>query len=501
MRDIAKLTFKRDDFLIVMNTLMKRLNEPGKNWRHVYKALLVIDYILKNGSRDVESYCRQHIVEIRTLTRFQYIDQAVNKDVGLNVRERTKIVLELINDSAKLEAERKRSSAARNKYVGVSSEDAGYGGRSYSSSSATSISYDDPYDEYQGGGYSRDSSVPSTSPAPASDDEGGAYDGVGMANEVSYDYDYADSSFAAREEKKTKPAEQPKPQPQSTVMLDLFGDTTPTTTNRSTTTTTTTGGSFFDMTPAPAATTTTTTGGSFFDMAPAATTTTTTAATTTTGGSFFDMTPAAPAPAQNTSSNAFFGSSFTATTTVATSSSTTKTSSDPFPAAFGDFEAAAGSSGKGSGGAGGKSGQQGNASFDVLSMVNLDSLGAKPAAGGSASSSSSSSTTTTMGGAQRRTPMGAMGPATGPAFVSSNAMGAPSMATSSGSILTPTTQPNYAALSQQQNVYGGMGAYGGYGMQQQQGMYGQQQQYGGMGMGMGYGGGYGQQQNQQNGFF
>lgn len=485
MRDIAKLTFKRDDFLIVMTTLMKRLNEPGKNWRHVYKALLVIDYILKNGSRDVESYCRQHIVEIRTLTRFQYIDQSVNKDVGINVRERTKIVLELLSDSAKLETERKRSAAARNKYVGVSSEDSMYGGRSYSSSSSTSISYDDPYDEYGSHDYGRDSDVPSTSPAVPSDGEG-EDNGYGMSSGVAYDYDYADSSFAQRKnvEEKKEPKQEP-PKPQNNVMFDLFGDAPSTTTTTTTTTTTSAGGSFFDLAPAPAPAATTTTnnntmGGSFFDMAPAPAATTTTTTNNTMGGSFFDM---APAPAASTQNDPFFGGSAsvgvsTGNTYNNNSNSSFGKSNDPFPAAFGDFESAGNKSATTTTTTTAATAGKGGASFDVLSMVNLDSLGAKPATTTPAQSAPMGATTT-MGGAQRRTPMGAMGPATGPAFVASgNAMGAPS-----GSILTPTAapmQPNYAALSQPQQPqqpqgmyggyagYGGYSGYGAYGMQQQQ---------------------------------
>lgn len=36
--------------------LDKRLNDKGKNWRHVFKALTVLDYILHAGSENVVLY-------------------------------------------------------------------------------------------------------------------------------------------------------------------------------------------------------------------------------------------------------------------------------------------------------------------------------------------------------------------------------------------------------------------------------------------------------------
>jgi hypothetical protein len=38
--------------------LDKRLNDKGKNWRHVFKSLTVLDYILHAGSENVVQYFR-----------------------------------------------------------------------------------------------------------------------------------------------------------------------------------------------------------------------------------------------------------------------------------------------------------------------------------------------------------------------------------------------------------------------------------------------------------
>ena len=59
MADIARITFNSStDFYEVMDMLDKRLNDKGKNWRHVFKSLTVLDYILHAGSDNVVQYFR-----------------------------------------------------------------------------------------------------------------------------------------------------------------------------------------------------------------------------------------------------------------------------------------------------------------------------------------------------------------------------------------------------------------------------------------------------------
>jgi hypothetical protein len=38
MSQIAEATFSHADFTLVMNTLWERINDHGKNWRHIYKV-------------------------------------------------------------------------------------------------------------------------------------------------------------------------------------------------------------------------------------------------------------------------------------------------------------------------------------------------------------------------------------------------------------------------------------------------------------------------------
>lgn len=61
----------------------KRLNDKGKNWRHVLKALKVLDYCLHEGSELVVTWGKQNLFIIKTLREFQYIDED-GRDVGQN---------------------------------------------------------------------------------------------------------------------------------------------------------------------------------------------------------------------------------------------------------------------------------------------------------------------------------------------------------------------------------------------------------------------------------
>jgi epsin len=66
-----------------MDMLDKRLNDKGKNWRHVLKSLKVLDYCLHEGSELVVTWARKNIYIIKTLREFQYADED-GRDVGQN---------------------------------------------------------------------------------------------------------------------------------------------------------------------------------------------------------------------------------------------------------------------------------------------------------------------------------------------------------------------------------------------------------------------------------
>nr|XP_021550455.1 epsin-2 isoform X2 [Neomonachus schauinslandi] len=105
MTEIADLTYNVAAFSEIMSMVWKRLNDHGKNWRHVYKALTLLDYLIKTGSERVAQQCRENLFAVQTLKDFQYIDRD-GKDQGINVREKSKQLVALLKDEERLKAER-----------------------------------------------------------------------------------------------------------------------------------------------------------------------------------------------------------------------------------------------------------------------------------------------------------------------------------------------------------------------------------------------------------
>ena len=61
MSEIADLTYNMVAFTEIMQMVWKRLNDHGKNWRHVYKALVLLEYLIKTGSEKVRKLDFMHI--------------------------------------------------------------------------------------------------------------------------------------------------------------------------------------------------------------------------------------------------------------------------------------------------------------------------------------------------------------------------------------------------------------------------------------------------------
>ncbi|CAJ1075194.1 epsin-3 isoform X4 [Xyrichtys novacula] len=118
MSEIADLTFNVMAFTEVMGMIWKRLNDHGKNWRHVYKAMTLLDYLIKTGSERVAKECRENIYTIQTLRDFQYIDRD-GRDQGINVREKAKQLVALLKDEEKLKKERSQALKTKTRMAGV----------------------------------------------------------------------------------------------------------------------------------------------------------------------------------------------------------------------------------------------------------------------------------------------------------------------------------------------------------------------------------------------
>ncbi|XP_030649362.1 clathrin interactor 1-like [Chanos chanos] len=153
MGEIAKSTFMYEQFPEVMGMLWTRmLKDNKKNWRRVYKALLLLAYLIRNGSERVVTSAREHIYDLRSLENYHFVDEN-GKDQGINVRQKVKEMVEFVQDDDRLREERKKAKKNKDKYIGVSSDSMGGFRQSNSGERFDSESkgkWDDDWDKSKG---------------------------------------------------------------------------------------------------------------------------------------------------------------------------------------------------------------------------------------------------------------------------------------------------------------------------------------------------------------
>lgn len=121
MQELAHSTFTYEHFPEVMSMLWKRMLQDNKtNWRRTYKSMLLLNYLLKNGSERVVTSSREHIYDLRSLENYTFTDEN-GKDQGINVRHKVREIIDFIQDDDRLREERKKAKKNKDKYIGMSS--------------------------------------------------------------------------------------------------------------------------------------------------------------------------------------------------------------------------------------------------------------------------------------------------------------------------------------------------------------------------------------------
>ncbi|KAF2800283.1 ENTH-domain-containing protein [Melanomma pulvis-pyrius CBS 109.77] len=119
MQEIASGTFNYQLLNEIMPMIYKRFTEKAaEEWRQIYKALQLLEFLIKNGSERVIDDARSHVSLLKMLRQFHFIDQN-GKDQGINVRNRAKELAELLGDVERIRSERKKARANRSKFGGV----------------------------------------------------------------------------------------------------------------------------------------------------------------------------------------------------------------------------------------------------------------------------------------------------------------------------------------------------------------------------------------------
>ncbi|CAD6241810.1 unnamed protein product [Miscanthus lutarioriparius] len=157
LADIAQATHNYHEYQMIMNIVWKRVSDTGKNWRHVYKGLIVLDYLVAHGTERVIDDIREHAYQISALADFQYIDSS-GRDQGSNVRRKSQSLVSLVNDKERIQEVRQKALATRDKYRSAFApggrSPGGYGG-GYDNDRYEG-SYGSRYDNRNGNGRERD---------------------------------------------------------------------------------------------------------------------------------------------------------------------------------------------------------------------------------------------------------------------------------------------------------------------------------------------------------
>lgn len=119
MEQIAQGTFNFREREEIIGMIFKRFTEKtGSEWRQIYKALQLLEYLVKHGSEKFIDDVRSSLRIVKMLEDFHYIDSQ-GRDQGINVRNRAKVMVLLLQDDDQLRAERKKARETANKYKGV----------------------------------------------------------------------------------------------------------------------------------------------------------------------------------------------------------------------------------------------------------------------------------------------------------------------------------------------------------------------------------------------
>ena len=98
-----------------LQTLLSRLELPAENWRKIYKALLVIEYLAKNSDKRVVEDLKDPLMfgEIERKGKFKFVALETGRDEGAQVRAKATAIVNLLNDAEILGKEREAAKTAR----------------------------------------------------------------------------------------------------------------------------------------------------------------------------------------------------------------------------------------------------------------------------------------------------------------------------------------------------------------------------------------------------
>jgi epsin len=131
MNQIARDTWDYEKFAIITRIMWENVEiQRPAAWRVVFKGLTLCEHLVKNGSERCVDDARNHGHVLRKLQQFNYYEGTIDR--GLGVREKSKQLVEMLNDNERIREERQKAKKLREKFQGRSAAASGGGGEGYS---------------------------------------------------------------------------------------------------------------------------------------------------------------------------------------------------------------------------------------------------------------------------------------------------------------------------------------------------------------------------------
>lgn len=127
MNEIARDTFDAERFYVVTRLMWESMEgQRPSAWRVVFKAMTLLEYLVKNGAERCVDDARNHAHVLRALGQFNYYEGTIDR--GLGVREKSKQILDILGDDERIREERQKARKLREKFGQSNATAAGGGG-------------------------------------------------------------------------------------------------------------------------------------------------------------------------------------------------------------------------------------------------------------------------------------------------------------------------------------------------------------------------------------
>lgn len=89
-----------------MKIIWESIEGDGKTWKHTFKGLTLLEFLIKNGSERCVEAGRDRLYKLRSLQDYNFWESG--QDKGSGVREKSKQIVELLGSNESIRSEREK---------------------------------------------------------------------------------------------------------------------------------------------------------------------------------------------------------------------------------------------------------------------------------------------------------------------------------------------------------------------------------------------------------